>query len=64
MKLTLVTAGTQFSCVKFNSLVSSIVTILAVGGMNIDKTFKRVVFPVPAPPAIKIETPLSTANHK
>ena len=48
------TLGIQFSLGKFNSLVSSILTTLASGGMKKEIALSKVVFPEDVPPAISI----------
>jgi hypothetical protein len=51
MKGSLVTEAIQFSWYKVNSLVSSIVIIFDMGGINSDTAFNEDVFPAAVPPA-------------
>ena len=63
-KEVLATLGSQFSLGKFNSLVSSIETTLASGGMKNAIAFNRVVFPEAVPPEIKMLDLYSSNSQK
>lgn len=47
-----------------SSALSSIVMILSFSGIKPDKTFRKVVFPLPVPPLIKILYPATTKSRK
>jgi hypothetical protein len=58
-----VTLGIQFGWGRFNSRVSSRLTIFAIGGIKSETAFKVVVFPEAVPPAKIADLPFSTASQ-
>ena len=60
----LVQPGIQFGCGKFNSLVSSMLTILCCHGRKREQAFNDVVFPDAVPPTKSIDIPYCIASQK
>ena len=63
-KPSLVSAGIQFSCGRFSSRVSSMLTIFIWGGMNRRTALSVVVLPLAVPPQTSMELPYSVAIHR
>src|SRR5208337_941306 len=53
----------QLGCIRFNSAVSSMETILYSGGMKLQRTLRNVVLPVAVPPDTRIERLYSMRIH-
>src|SRR5512137_3023138 len=60
----LVVPGIQFSWGRLISLVSSMVTTFAPGGMNRDMAFRVAVLPLAVPPQMMADSPCSTLSHR
>ena len=60
----LVHPGIQFGCGKFNSRVSSILTILCCQGRKREHALSEVVFPEAVPPTNNIDIPYCIASQK
>ena len=60
----LVQPGIQLGCGKFNSLVSSMLTILCCHGRKREQAFRDVVFPDAVPPTNSIDIPYCIAIQK
>ena len=60
----LVQPGIQFGCGKFNSRVSSILTILCCHGRKREHAFNEVVLPDAVPPTNNIDIPYCIASQK
>ncbi|OPY34434.1 MAG: hypothetical protein A4E32_00160 [Methanomassiliicoccales archaeon PtaU1.Bin124] len=60
----LVAPGIQFSCGRLISLVSSMLTILAPGGMKSAMEFSAEVLPEAVPPQRIIDSPFSTPSQR
>ena len=60
----LVQPGIQLGCGKFNSRVSSILTILCCHGRKSEQAFREVVLPDAVPPTNNIDIPYCIANQK
>ncbi len=59
-----VRAGIQFSCGRFSSRVSSMLTIFICGGMKSRTALSVVVLPEAVPPHTSMELPYSVAVHR